>query len=104
MIGRILRLIRETNNLSEELAAKEMGLKVEDIRKLESDLAESLSIRTLRIIANFYDIPLFQILCLDEVSEETGLSDEDIIEAISIYYLQSFDNDLLDSKKIMIKN
>ena len=64
-IGTKLRLIRFAQNLTQEQVAKAIGMKITTISKYENDKIEKPRLTILKKLANYYEVPIDQIIVND---------------------------------------
>jgi len=85
MLGNTLKLIRISNNMSYSFVAKELNLKISLIKDIEADKTK-LSLNTLNMFSDFYQIPVSKILLLNDFQERFLISEDRMIEDIKTYY------------------
>jgi len=85
MLGNTLKLIRISNNMSYSFVSKELNLKISLIKDIEADKTK-LSLNTLNMFSDFYQIPVSKILLLNDFQERFLISEDRMIEDIKTYY------------------
>ena len=86
MLGNILRLIRIANdNKNIKDIAKEIGITPNYLCDLEKG-NKRVSLKILKKIALFYDMPLSQIFLFDELQNQNNLNNQQILKMILEYY------------------
>lgn len=86
MLGHTLKLIRLYNNISLESAAIQLNLWSKLLRKIESHKTK-VSLSTLGSLSELYQMPISQILILNDKKEHLQMSDAEIWGEIQRFYV-----------------
>ena len=100
MLGNILKLIRISKNMSLSQVSRKTNLKISLIEDMENGKAK-LSLSTLNIFSDFYEIPVSKILLLNDFHERFMANDEKMLNDIKNYY--SLKEEMEQLGKIMVK-
>ena len=90
MLGYTLKLIRLYNNMSANLVATQMQLEPKKLLKIERCKVK-LSLSSLAKFSELYQMPISQILILNDMKEHFKLSDAKLWEDIERFYVTKQD-------------
>lgn len=91
MLGNILKLVRISNDMTVITVSKGIGLMSSLINDIECGNAK-ISLSTLEMFSEFYNIPISRILLLNDFQEYFKVSDSKILEDIRNYRYSEYQN------------
>jgi len=97
MLGHTLKLIRLYNNIDVNAAAIHLNLWPKNLGKIESCKA-NVSLSTLGRFSKLYQMPISQILILNDMKEHFQISDSVLWEDIERFYITKQDEPEQKSK------
>lgn len=67
--GEIIKRVRQEHKMTQEMLAKELGLKKTTIQKYENGMVQNIKIETLRKISRLFQLPPWMLLFPEKLEE-----------------------------------